>query len=128
MRVTRAIREYVENEIKKKYQTKMNDIGKEYEIEREKVEEHIEKIRLTAEKEAQEYLDSVGYITGRYGKSTVFSTAYVRNEEIEQELSTKRSKLRDSQEEKIKQVLFDLEMGDTQKAELKAVLDNIVID
>ena len=130
MRVTRAIREYVEEEIRKKYDAAAGEIGKEYEAEKQKVIDMVTKIMYKAESEALEYLKLVGFEPSYCYRSDHFFSMYgnVAKKDVEDKLYKERQELRGKCEKKIKQVLFDLEMGETEKAELKEVLDAITVE
>lgn len=130
MRVTKAIREYVEEQIKAKYNVKRNEVGKEYEAERESIASEVEKILNEANEKALTYLQSVGYENKSWRENVKpFQTnGRVTKEDVEQQLKAERAEWDRKCSEKTKQVLFDLEMGETAKAELKDVLDNLVVD
>lgn len=130
MRVTKAVREYVEEEIQKKYQEKKNLIGKEYEAERNTVKEKLQEILDEANMKAAEYLKSVGFQARCYRvPEEAFSWhGSPCKPELEEVLGQERQLLEAKCRLKIKQVLFDLEMGETAKSELKEVLDNLVVD
>ena len=130
MRVTRAIREYVEQEIYKKYQDAQDEIGKDYFAEREEVTKHIIDIMKEASKKAEEFAESKGFECNHgYRDMCLFHlSGTIDKPEISQKINEERNKLRHKEQAKIKQVLFDLEMGDTDKAKLKEVLDNIIVD
>ena len=51
MRVTRAIREFVEEEIRKKYDAAAAEIGKDYEAEKQKVMDVVTKIMYKAQQQ-----------------------------------------------------------------------------
>lgn len=132
MRVTRAIREYVEEEINKKYSAVINKIGADYNAEKDKVRDGVLAIMEEANKKALDYIHECGFDhNGRYynNNNSVFELrGYIEKPDEEDRLNNERSLLRDSMQKKIKQVLFDLEMGDTEKAQLKDVLDGITVD
>lgn len=130
MRVTKAIREYVEEEIRKKYQEKKNLVGKEYEEERNAVVDKLQAFLDEANWKALEYAKSSGYELQCYRSPADAFHWHGRLCKPEQEeINSKERQLLDRKcDAKIKQVLFDLEMGETAKAELKDVLDNLVID
>lgn len=130
MRVTRAIREFVEEEIRKKYDAAAAEIGKDYEAEKQKVMDVVTKIMHKAEGEALEYLKLVGFEPSHYYRSDhLFNiSGSVTKKGVEDKLFKERQELRNKCEKKIKQVLFDLEMGETEKAELKEVLDAITVE
>ena len=130
MRVTKAIREYVEEQIKAKYDVKRNEVGKEYEAERNLVIAELKKILDEANSKALEYLNSVGYQSKSWREKCLpFDlNGRVTKEEVEQTLNNERAEWDRKRAEKTRQILFDLEMGETAKAELKDVLDNIIVD
>jgi vacuolar-type H+-ATPase subunit H len=130
VRVTRAIREYVEAEIYKKYNDAADEIGKEYFAEKEQIEEHIKKIMKKASEEAEAYAANKGFASRySYRGHCLFSyDGSVMKQDLETTIYSNRRELSEKAKEKAKQVLFDLEMGDTDKAKLKEVLDNITVD
>lgn len=130
MRVTKAIREYVEEEITKKYQAKRDAIGQEYETERKLVDEKLDEILSEANAKAEEYLQSVRFVSMNYRThcNPFGRSGRICQPETEDINAKERSLLDAKRNAKIKQVLFDLELGETTKAELKEVLDSITID
>lgn len=130
MRVTKAIREYVEEEIRRKYDAKKLEVGKEYRQEQETVKGKLQEFLDEANEKAEEYLKSVRFeaFSYRYPATTFNWNGTPRRQEIEDIINEERRLLDAKCNAKIKQVLFDLEMGDTAKAELKEILDNIVVD
>ena len=130
MRVTKAIREYVEEQIRAKYDIKRNEMGAEYSAERDQVVKEVENLLDDANKKALEYLHSVGYEVVSYRNTCPLFSMYgrVAKQDVEERLQSERAVWNKKCEAKIKQVLFDLEMGETAKAELKDVLDRIVVD
>ena len=130
MRVTKAIREYVEQEIEKKYLEVINNVGKEYRDERDAVEEKVKEFMHEAEKKAYEYLASTGFEIEKGYRDDCIFTLYNRpyKKDVQNEINQKQRDLEISMKQKTKQVLFDLEMGDTAKAELKEILDKITVE
>lgn len=130
MRVTKAIREYVEDEIYKKYNDAMDKIGSDYYDERNDVCKHVIDIMNEAAVKAEAYAESRGFVcTKGYRNDSIFyMPGNVVRQDEETRINEERNHLREKMRIKTKQVLFDLEMGDTAKAELKDVLDNITID
>lgn len=130
MRVTKAIREYVEEEIYKKYNDAADNIGTEYEKEKEDVLNHVLEIIKEANKEVIAYVESRGFKhRPGYREDTAISlTGSIGKKDIEDDIWKKKQELRNKGMAKAKQVLFDLEMGDTEKKQLKEVLDSIVVE
>ena len=130
MRVTRAIREYVEEDIRVKYDMAIAGLEPEYKAEKEAVERRIEEIRKEACDKAMAYLAEVGYERSyHWHNEGIFEYhGSVVKRDKEDRLGAETSRLRNNMLKKQKQVLFDLEMGETNKAELKEILDSVVID
>lgn len=125
MRVTKVIKDYIEREINKKYQEKLNSIPNDYQEDYNKM---IEEIRQYAEKcnekardiarkydmlEKEDY-DIIEYRTYRLGNSE----RQQKRRDIEQELKKEK-------DDKIAQIILDLELGEVNKKELNDVLNNI---
>ena len=129
MRVSKAIREYVEDEIYRKYDAASKEIGKEYYDDKERAEEMVREIMDEAAHKAEQYLEDLGYKVdhGYFGRG-LFSLNGSFRKDIESEINDQRIELRNKAREKTRKVLFDLEMGEADKKELKDILDNLVID
>ena len=129
MRLTKAIRDYVEEEIYKKYNDAANEIGKEYYEAKQHAQEMVEEIMKEASDKASQYLKDLGYeVSPGYRGDSIFVMNGSFLKKDEREINNKRQELRSKARAKARQVLFDLEMGDTNKKELRDVLDSIVID
>jgi len=129
MRISKAIREYVEEEIYKKYNDAASEIGKEYYDEKKQVEEMVLEIMTEASKKAEEYLKDLGYMVMHgYRSDSIFSLNGSFSKPEENSINNKRNDMRSKARAKARQVLFDLEMGETTKQQLKEFLDNVVID
>lgn len=135
MRISKAIREYVEDEINQKYEDKLSSFRQDYKDEKKAVKEKLQEILDEANRKAEDYLQSVGYKSYRFGSFTngSFTNMFTWEgspckPEIEKEIENERRSTVTKRCAKIKQVLFDLEMGETAKAELKDFLDNLEID
>lgn len=125
MRVTKVVKDYIEREINKKYQEKLNSIPNDYQEDYNKM---IEEIRQYAEKcnekakdiarkydmlEEEDY-DIIEYRTYRLGNSK----RQQKRRDIERELKKEK-------DDKIAQIILDLELGEVNKKELNDVLNNI---
>jgi len=129
MRISKAIREYVEEEIYKKYNDAAVEIGKEYYDEKKQAEEMVLEIMTEASKKAEEYLKDLGYmVMHSYRSDSIFSLNGSFSKPEENSINNKRNDMRAKARTKARQVLFDLEMGETTKQQLKEFLDNVVID
>lgn len=129
MRVSKAIREYVESEIYAKYHEASKEIGKEYYDQKQQAQEMVEEIMHEASDKAMQYLKDLGYeISMGYRDNGIFHISGSFHKPIESEINSKRTELISKSREKARKVLFDLEMGDADKKQLKDILDNLTID
>ena len=125
MRVTRVIKDYITREVTKKYQEKLDSIPNDYQEDYDKMISEIEalvdetnvKARQIAEKygmlEEKNY-NIIDYHTYRLGDNTRSDKRYA----LERELKKER-------DDKIAQIILDLELGETTKKELNDVLASV---
>ena len=125
MRVTGVIKDYITREVNKKYQEKLDSIPNDYQEDYNKMISEIEalvnetniKARQIAEKygmlEEKNY-NIIDYHTYRLGDNTRSDKRYA----LERELKKER-------DDKIAQIILDLELGETTKKELNDVLANV---
>ena len=133
MRVTRAIREYVEEEINKKYKPVIEEVGKDYFNRKEALLTRINAKINEYEKELQQMAAEEGFtVRGPYYGDRPGQIIKMGDDiwikEEQEEINEECRRLRGRITEKTRQVLFDLEMGETAKAELVEVLDRLVAD
>lgn len=125
MRVTGVIKDYIAREVTKKYQEKLDSIPNDYQEDYNKMIDEIKtlvdetdvKARQIAEKygmlEEKNY-NIIDYCTYRLGNDTRRSKRYALEKELEKECN-----------DKIAQIILDLELGETTKKELNDVLANV---
>ena len=125
MRVTGVIKDYITREVTKKYREKLNSIPNDYQEDYDKMIDEIQalvdetnvKARQIAEKygmlEEKNY-NIIDYHTYRLGDNTRSDKRYA----LERELKKER-------DDKIAQIILDLELGETTKKELNDVLANV---
>ena len=125
MRVTGVIKDYITREVVKKYQEKLDSIPNDYQEDYDKMISEIEalvdetniKARQIAEKygmlEEKNY-NIIDYHTYRLGDDTRRSKRYALEKELKKE-----------RDDKIAQIILDLELGETTKKELNDVLANV---
>ena len=125
MRVTGVIKDYITREVNKKYQEKLDSIPNDYQEDYDKMIDEIEalvdetnvKARQIAEKygmlEEKNY-NIIDYHTYRLGDNTRSDKRYALVRELKQE-----------RDDKIAQIILDLELGETTKKELNDVLANV---
>ena len=125
MRVTGVIKDYITREVNKKYQEKLDSIPNDYQEDYDKMIDEIEalvdetniKARQIAEKYGmlkEKNYDIIDYHTYRLGDNTRSDKRYA----LVRELKQKR-------DDKIAQIILDLELGETTKKELNDVLANV---
>ena len=125
MRVTGVIKDYITREVNKKYQEKLDSIPNDYQEDYDKMIDEIEalvdetniKARQIAEKYGmlkEKNYDIIDYHTYRLGDNTRSDKRYA----LVRELKQKR-------DDKIAQIILDLELGETTKKELNDILANV---
>ena len=125
MRVTGVIKDYITREINKKYQEKLDSIPNDYQEDYDKMIDEIQalvdetnvKARQIAEKYGmlkEKNYDIIDYHTYRLGDSERSDKRYALVSELKKE-----------RDDKIAQIILDLELGETTKKELNDVLANV---
>ena len=125
MRVTKAIREYVEKKVFDEYDKAKRELRKSYEERVEKAKEEIEMIL------ENEVLENINMVLGYYGMEQIkaddaFYRIYVsiQNRKDEAEINEKRKEIYISAKDKITEILATLELGGT-KEDLDKMLSEI---
>lgn len=125
MRVTGVIKDYITREVTKKYQEKLDSIPNDYQEDYDKMIDEIQalvdetnvKARQIAEKYGmlkEKNYDIIDYHTYRLGDSERSDKRYALVSELKKE-----------RDDKIAQIILDLELGETTKKELNDVLANV---
>ena len=125
MRVTGVIKDYITREVYKKYQEKLDSIPNDYQEDYDKMIDEIEalvdetniKARQIAEKYGmlkEKNYNIIDYHTYRLGDDTRSDKRYALEKELKKE-----------RDDKIAQIILDLELGETTKKELNDVLANV---
>ena len=125
MRVTGVIKDYITREVTKKYREKLDSIPNDYQEDYDKMISEIEalvdetnvKARQIAEKYGmlkEKNYDIIDYHTYRLGDSERSDKRYALVSELKKE-----------RDDKIAQIILDLELGETTKKELNDVLANV---
>ena len=125
MRVTKVIKDYIEREINKKYQEKLNSIPNDYQEDYNKM---IEEIRQYAEKcneKAKDIARKYDMLEKEDYNIIDYRTYYLGNSERLQKRRDIEQELKKEKDDKIAQTILDLELGEVNKKELNDVLNNI---
>ena len=126
MRVTKIIREYVEEAVNGIYDPIIENCSKDYSEKKNEVAEILEKMVNELDTTAKKVINEHGFtINSWYGKEQhiVGYTCNFGDKEFKS-VADKRNELRDEKRRKIQDILVNLELGGT-KAELDEMLKNI---
>ena len=114
MRVSKVVKEHITKRVNAVYNPRINEIDLDY---RGKKEEVIAKIRSfveNAEKEVQAILaDNCGTwnFAPNYGKNVLSFNSYIGDYDMEREYRNKQDQLRAERDEKIEEIIVELELG-----------------
>lgn len=125
MRVTKVVKDYIEREINKKYQEKLNSIPNDYQEDYNKM---IEEIRQYAEKcneKAKDIARKYDMLEKEDYDIIEYRTYHLGNSERQQKRRDIERELKKEKDDKIAQIIIDLELGEVNKKELNDVLNNI---
>ena len=125
MRVTGVIKDYITREVTKKYREKLDSIPNDYQEDYDKmiseIQALVDETNIKARQIAEKYgmlkeknYEIIDYNTYRLGDDTRSDKRYA----LVRELKQKR-------DDKIAQIILDLELGETTKKELNDVLANV---
>lgn len=125
MRVTGVIKDYITREVNKKYQEKLDSIPNDYQEDYDKmiseIEALVDETNIKARQIAEKYgmlkeknYQIIDYHTYRLGDDTRSDKRYALVNELKKE-----------RDDKIAQIILDLELGETTKKELNDVLANV---
>lgn len=126
MRVTKIIREYVEETVNGIYDPIIGNCSNDYSEKKNEVEEILEKmvneLDTAAKKVIKEYGFTIDSWCGKEQHIVGYTSNFGRKEY--ESVADKRNELRDEKRRKIQDILVNLELGGT-KAELDEMLKNI---
>ena len=125
MRVTGVIKDYITREVNNKYQEKLDSIPNDYQEDYDnmisEIEALVDETNIKARQIAEKYgmlkeknYDIIDYHTYRLGDSERSDKRYALVNELKKE-----------RDDKITQIILDLELGETTKKELNDVLANV---
>lgn len=128
MRVTKLVREYVTKEVSKVYDEPIKNATKNYDEEKEMIENQFQAILDEANERAKAILSKHKGYEIRYCSGEPFMRAgTIFNYDKWNEGQLKAEELRQEKRNKIDDILITLELGGT-KAELEEMIKNITID
>jgi hypothetical protein len=128
MRVTKVIREYVEREVGAKFNPLIREVNKEYDAERAELERRLNELKEETEARAIEIASSLGFAyTPWHSDAVRISTNYFSNREKEEANLKLRRELESRRDKTIEDLLLNLELGETTKAELKDAIEAVTV-
>ena len=152
MRVTKAIREWIEQKIAEKYDPIIESIGHDYEEEQKEIVKELYAILQRANEEACRYLSSKGFSVCSYRThyrdmdndwhhrqyytdytpdptKQVFTLCNTpHNADKINEITERKNKLYEQKEYMTKKIAFDLEVGETNKEQIESVIGAITVE
>ena len=126
MRVTKIIKEYVEETVNGIYNPIIENCSKDYSKKKNEVEDILEKMVDEFNAAAKKMIEEHGFTIDSWcgeEKHIISYTCNFGKKEYES-IANKRNELRDEKRRKIQDILVNLELGGT-KAELDEMLKNI---
>lgn len=126
MRVTKIIREYVEETVNGIYDPIIGDCSKDYSSKKNEVEGILEKMADEFDVAAKKVIKEHGFTINSWNGEEKHIVSYTCNfgEKEYEPILVERRKLRNEKMQKIQDILVNLELGGT-KAELDEMLKNI---
>ena len=130
MKVTKFIKEYVQQEITKKFNDKVNSLHKDYWEERDELLSKIDAVVAEANEKAEKLISEAGfeYSSNRYGYSRLVTrgSANILKPDVEKAFSDERERLKEERYKAERDLLLTLELGVSSKEELTELLDSVM--
>ena len=130
MKLTKAMREYVENKVyeqEKILLSKVEDDYADYYLTKHNAQEEIRRMCEEMNAKAKKMLEEKG-ISGSLSWSPFScSTHYVNNKEIESEISKKKSEIKANTNTKLRNLLLEIELG-AKKEEFLDIVSNFKLE
>ena len=124
MRVTKLIREYVEQTVNEIYDPIIQDCFEDYQERKSEVEDILEKMTEEFDTAAKKMIKEHGFTIDdslSRGERTIINYACNFGAKEHMSIRTEANKIRDEKKQKIQEILVNLELGGT-KAELDEML------
>ena len=125
MRVTKVVKDYIEREINKKYQEKLDSIPNDYQEDYNKMIEEIGQYAKKCNEKAKDIARKYDMLEKEDYNIIEYRTYYLGNSERQQKRRDIERELKKEKDDKIAQIILDLELGEVNKKELNDVLNNI---
>ena len=125
MRVTGVIKDYITREVTKKYQEKLDSIPNDYQEDYDKMIDEIETLVDETNVKAIQIAEKYGMLKEKNCNIIDYYTYYLGDSERSDKRYALVSELKKERDDKIAQIILDLELGETTKKELNDVLANV---
>lgn len=125
MRVTKVIKDYITREVNKKYQEKIDSIPNDYQKDFDKMIDEIQLLVDETNIKARQIAEKYGMLQEKNYNIIDYHTYRLGDDIRRDKMYNLKQELRKEKEDKIAQIILDLELGETTKKELNEVLSNI---
>ena len=125
MRVTGVIKDYITREVTKKYQEKLDSIPNDYQEDYDKMIDEIKALVDETNIKARQIAEKYGMLKGKNYNIIDYSTYRLGDNTRSDKRYALERELRKERDDKIAQIILDLELGETTKKELNDVLANV---
>ena len=125
MRVTGVIKNYITREVVKKYQEKLDSIPNDYQEDYDKMISEIEVLVDETNVKARQIAEKYGMLKENNYKIIDYSTYRLGDDTRRDKRYALVRELKQKRDDKIAQIILDLELGETTKKELNDVLVNV---
>ncbi len=125
MRVTGVIKDYITREVTKKYQEKLDSIPNDYQEDYDKMISEIEALVDETNVKAKQIAEKYGMLEEKGYQIIDYKTYRLGNSERRNKRCALNRELGKERDDKIAQIILDLELGETTKKELNDVLANV---
>ena len=125
MRVTGVIKDYITREVNKKYQEKLDSIPNDYQEDYDKMIDEIEALVDETNVKARQIAEKYGMLKEKNYNILDYHTYRLGDSERSDKRYALVNELRKERDDKIAQIILDLELGETTKKELNDVLANV---
>ena len=125
MRVTGVIKDYITREVNKKYREKLDSIPNDYQEDYDKMISEIEALVDETNIKARQIAEKYGMLKEKNYKIIDYNSYRLGDSERSDKRYALVNELKKERDDKIAQIILDLELGETTKKELNDVLANV---
>ena len=125
MRVTGVLKDYIPSAVNKKYQEKLDSIPNDYQEDYDKMISEIEALVDETNIKARQIAEKYGMLKEKNYNIIACNTYSLGNNTRRCKRYDLEKELKKERDDKIAQIILDLELGETTKKELTDVLANV---